>query len=203
MAAAAGTASAAAIFNWSFETPSVGSYEYDPTGAGWTFAANTGIVANGGLSSVTAEDGNQYAWIQTLNGQTVGEDSISEDITALSVGTEYYLTFWDSLRQAGIVGDTYSVTVGSNNLGLFLPTTVGFSEETTVSFVAASTSMLLTFANAVTGPFPGNESDTLLDNVQIQEGTGADTPEPGSVLLSLGGLGALAALRRRSSQPAA
>ena len=120
--------SAQTIQNPGFETPVVGpvgnyySYEYNPTGAAWTFNGNAGIAANGsGFAYYNAgtPDGNQFAFLQGTDG--VG-GSMFQTISNFPAGN-YSFTFIASQRD--IVGrdnsqnQTVTVLVDGARVGSF------------------------------------------------------------------------------------
>jgi hypothetical protein len=171
----------------SFETPYLGTggateFVYNPTGTGWTFTYNTGIAnQNSGFeANIGAPDGTQFAFMQSGIPGT-----ISQTVTGFTVGASYTLSFFDSARLSSTPG-SFTVTMGSSNLGSFTPAGDTFLQVTTSSFTASSASELLTFTQTYNNP----DEDELIDLVQINQ-TSASTPEPGSIALLFGGMAAL------------
>src|ERR1019366_7227942 len=88
------SATPASILNFSFETPSVGTYQYNPSGGSWTFSAQSGangsgISANGSAFTIgnpSAPQGFQVAFIQ-------GTGSISQTLIGLIAVAIYQVTF--------------------------------------------------------------------------------------------------------------
>ena len=97
----------------SFETPSVGSgnFQYDPAGSAWTFNGGSGISGNG--SGFTAGNPNAPAGSQVAFLQKTGE--FSQVITGLQIGQEYTLSF-DAAQRSGYPDQSFTVTLGEQPL---------------------------------------------------------------------------------------
>jgi choice-of-anchor C domain-containing protein len=192
------SAYAVTIVNGDFETPIVSggpfdTYEAGSSGlTGWTIG---GAGVNHIGSYWTSQSGNQSL---DLNDDDIG--SISQDLTGLSVGQQYTVSFyaWGNPNAGPTVKELQVSSAGINSFYSFDTTghsnsNIGWALQTFI-FVATSTTETLTFAGTTGGP-----AGVALDNISI-----AATPIPGAILLfgsALGGLGFLG--YRRKKQDAA
>jgi hypothetical protein len=159
LAGSAWAQSCQVLVNCSFETPALGSYQYNPTGAGiaWTFSASSGIEHNGSAwTAASAPGGTQAAFVQ-------GVGSISQAVN-LTAGT-YTLTFQAAGRNAGCCTrpniQPIKVMIDGNQVGstitppstMFAPYSVSFSVATggshTISFAGTVAVDKTTFIDAV------------------------------------------------------
>ena len=139
------------IIDPSFETPNEGTGSgaaaYQPQGAGWTFAGNSGIEANGSAwNAANAPDGVQAAFLQSLGaGQLGANGQISQSLNFTATGG-YILQFQAAQR-------------GSNNanqsIGVYLDGTL------VNSFTPASASGWTTFDSSLTITTTGNHTIAL------------------------------------------
>lgn len=191
-------AQAATIVNGSFESPVVGgsstTYEAGSNAlTGWTIGG-AGINHIG--SQWVAQSGSQSI---DLNDDNIG--SISQDVTGLTIGQEYRVSFYGAANpnegpsskllqvSAAGVNNFYSFAIGTHT-----NSSMGWAFQTFL-FVATATTETLTFAGLTGGP-----AGVALDNISI-----AATPIPGTLLLfgsALGGMGFLG-YRRKKLQAAA
>ncbi|MDO7874429.1 right-handed parallel beta-helix repeat-containing protein [Hymenobacter sp. ASUV-10] len=136
--------------NASFETPSLGtsnsSYQYNISGANWTFNSRSGIAANGsafdvGGTNPVAPDGTQVALVQTAGGLT---GSFSQGL-GLSPGN-YTVRF----RAAQRLANSQSLTVAVNGiaLGTFTPGSSAYTTYTTGSFTVGTPTTLASLNTA-------------------------------------------------------
>ncbi len=149
-----------AVSDPGFETPSVGGYEYSPSGSPWTFSNSAGLSGNGsGFTSgnPNAPEGTQVAFLQ-------GTGSVSQSIN-LPGGT-YTLGFVAAQRgnyQASY--QTIEVYVDQQDLGTFNPGGTSYSSES-VQFTVSSGEHTLEFV----GNDPnGGDNTAFLDEVTIYE----------------------------------
>ena len=159
----------------------------DTSITGWTV---TGISVDWIDSYWQPQDGVNSV---DLNGG--GQGGMSTEITDLVVGSAYEVSFYLAGNpDGGPVVKTVGVDVGAGQLTYTFDTTgqtssdMGWAEYV-YTFTATGTSQTLSFASLDEG-FYG----AALDNVSIAL---APIPVPAAGLMLLGGLGVLAALRRR------
>ena len=199
LGASALSAHAASLTNGSFELPGTFNGQFATYGAnpndtsrvqGWTIGGSGIDLIN---TYWTASDGNYSIDLSATNA-----GSVSQTVTNLVVGVTYEILFDLSGNPArgggnrtltasiGTTSDTYAFDTIQQ--GSSLSDMKWVTEALT--FKATTTSALLTFASTT-----NNATGPALDNVRIQQVTGV--PLPASALLLLGGLGAVAAARRR------
>ena len=126
-----------------FETPLVPSYQYSPSGSGWTFSAQAGssgagITANGSpftTGNPNAPEGNQVAFLQ-------GNGSISQTFGGLIPGASYQLSFYAAERNnvyGQQAGQTWEVLLDGSVIGNYTPTESAQSYTLyTANFTASS-----------------------------------------------------------------
>jgi len=151
--------------NFGFETPAIGSgnFEYDPSGASWTFngsgPSGSGLVANGsGFSNPNAPQGTQAAFVQSYG-------SIAQILYGFTAGTTYTVTFSAAQRpganQHG--GQSWNVTINNNVIGSYNPGASATSYANyTANFVATSASQTLAFVGT---DLATGDNTVFIDNV--------------------------------------
>ncbi len=176
--------SAISIANYGFETPSVGTYAYDPSGASWTFSPSSsnggsGITANGSaftLDNSVAPQGAQVAFLQ-------GTGTISQALSGFVPGITYTVTFLAAQRVNGNgtgQNQTWNLTLDGTTFASFAPGTSATSYKTySATFTATATNHTLACIGTDTN---GGDNTIFIDNVSIT----APLPFPP------GGLGATA-----------
>lgn len=167
------------ILNFGFETPTTGTYQYNPPGGSWTFMAQSGangsgITANNSLFSAgnpVAPQGVQSAFLQSTS-------SISQAISGFVPGVKYSVTFAAAQRatfQHG--GQTWSLKLDNTVLGnystaLSATNYVNF----TTNFTATAATHTLTFAGT---DLPGGDNTVFLDNVRLAPAPSLVPPQLG------------------------
>lgn len=155
-------AQAATVLN--FETPNVGSgnFEYDPTGGPWTF---TGASPNGsGIVSDDSEFGNPNAPGSYLQGGFVQEDgSISQSISGFTPGTTYTITFSAAERSGN--SQSWNIKVNNSVIGSYNPgsSATAYTDYTATFTATASTSTL----QFVGTDLAGGDNTVFIDNMRI------------------------------------
>ena len=165
-----------------FESPSVGSYQYNPPTSviqPWTWTPNQGGVGTSGgpfdppypgTPNDSPPSPNQYAFIQTspngaLNMQV---SNVSCTLSGLSSGTAYNLSFWYAARSNGYSGNLtqsqLTVYLGGAQLWQSVASIQDIAgwAPASVVFTASASSGLLLF-NVVSGS--NNDRSILLDSV--------------------------------------
>jgi hypothetical protein len=179
--ALAGIASASPILNPSFETPTTGSFVYDPTGSSWTFTGGAGVASNT-FFVPPPPDGTQAAFVQNGGG-------FSQSLSGLSL-TPMTLSFYIAERP-GYPANPIVVTYGAQTLGTFTPTSTNFT-LVSIPFTPATASGTLQFGSAGgTG-----DIDSALDLVTLNSSV-TSVPEPSTLLLMVPAIAGLSLLRRR------
>jgi hypothetical protein len=184
-----GVALALPIANFSFEAPTTASFIYnpiDPTPGGWTFLGRSGVAANT-FFAPPPPDGVQAAFLQQFVDQPSSLSSIAESLSGVSLSPAT-LVFLIAQRP-GFAPNPFSVFYGAQNLGTFTPASTSF-QTITINFTPSATSGVLMFRSAAT---TNGDLDTAIDKVSFAQGI----PEPVSILLTGGGLIALALVLRR------
>jgi len=162
-----------------FETPSLGAgnHQYNLSGTPWTFSGGgpngSGIAANGSaFGNNNAPEGTQAALVQ-------GRSSLSQNITGLTSGTDYVITYATAQRPGGIYNNqTWLVTMGD----LVTPPGTNAYSYTNYSVTFKATASTQTVAFVGTGLV--NVGNTVfIDNVSI---TSISVPNGGFETPSLG-----------------
>jgi hypothetical protein len=158
------------IADFGFETPSLGSgnYQYNPSGAGWTFEGaspdGSGLVANGsGFSNPNAPEGVQAAFLQEYS-------TISQAISGFIPGINYTITFAAAERGFGNNGgQTWNVMIDNTVVGSYDPGAGATAfVNYTASFTASAAVHTLSFVGTDSG---GGNNTVFLDNVTIDVAT--------------------------------
>ena len=161
MVLAEGSTPTAPVFaNWGFETPALDgpNYQYNPTGAGWTFTGYAGVQeAGSAFGSYFPPQGIQTGFLQMTG-------SISQSIT-LPAGT-YCIRFLAAQRTSVGGAQGISVTFDSTNIGTFNPvnSSGSFTPYVTNSFTSSGGTHTITFTGTGYG---GGDDTAFIDEIQI------------------------------------
>jgi len=160
-----------ALVNRGFESPVISAYQYQPSGAGWTFTSEAGIERNGSaFEAADAPEGTQAAFLQRRGGISQG--------AVFSEGS-YRLVFKTANRNFG--NQTFNVSFDNTNIGTFTP-------SSTVIFVKCSTSVFTASAGEHTITFAGATDDdntAFIDAVCIKKYGGTSVSEVSQTIQSL------------------
>ena len=189
---AGGNSNPGVLANNGFETPSVGTYQYNPSGALWTFTAQSGsngsgLSANGSgftSSNPNAPQGLQVALIQ-------GTGTISQTVSGLTPGTTYNVTFEAAQRANGSNGgQTWNVTMNGTTIGSFAPPQSATSYLLySAQFTATASSETLAFNGTNTN---GGDNTIFLDNVAVVTPAAGESVNSGEVSAVPGSIQSLA-----------
>lgn len=188
-------AAAVTLINDGFEagwdaTTLVGSdgnytFNYEPVGpnVGWTFGAGTGVATS---SFLPAQEGSQYAFLQTTTGL------LSQTFNVSQAGNAD-LSFLYGLRPNYAAGQGLEVYV-NGGLVTTLSTQIGWNNgNLSLGFLSAGSHSI---AFKGTGNGVGGDTTVFLDKVAINVSA---VPEPTSALMLSLGLGGLLLARRRNN----
>jgi len=154
--------------NFGFETPTISTYQYNPSGASWTFTPQSGnngsgITANGSLfnsSNPNAPEGVQVAFLQSTS-------TISQAISGFVPGAKYTVTF-SAAQRAGQFqhgGQTWSLKLDNSVIASYsAPATATSYVDYTTNFTASATTHTLSFVGT---DLVGGDNTVFLDNVRI------------------------------------
>lgn len=151
--------------NGGFETPSTGSYIYNPTGGIWQFGAESGVTANGSLftnGNPMAPDGTQAAFLQRLG-------IMLQTLTGLVPGITYEIAYQAAQRATGAswnsAGQTWNVSIDGVPIASFAPPQGATSYvEYSVRFTATAGSHVLAFAGT---NLHGGDNTVFIDGVKV------------------------------------
>jgi hypothetical protein len=172
---------AAAIPNFGFETPSLTTYAYAPSGASWTFtplsgSSGSGISANGSAftsGNTNAPQGVQVAFLQ-------GTSTISQTLTGLLAGAIYQVTFAAAQRNniyGAQTGQTWKLQAGGVTIGAYAPPQSAQSYANySATFTAAASAQTLAFVGTDAN---GGDNTVFLDNVQLALAPALTSPQLG------------------------
>ncbi|MDB6018458.1 MAG: Immunoglobulin subtype [Pedosphaera sp.] len=149
------------LSNFGFEAPSIANYQYNPSGAAWTFSGaspnGSGIVANGsGFGNLNAPQGVQAAFVQQ-------KGTISRTISGFIPGTNYTLLFLAAERPGN--AQSWNVTIDGTVIGSYAP---GSSATSYADYSATFTATAATHTLAFVGTDLATGDNTVfIDDVQI------------------------------------
>ena len=158
------------ISNFGFETPSISTYQYNPSGGNWTFTAQSGATGSGlsangsGFTSgnVNAPQGLQVAFLQ-------GTATISQTLFGLIAGAIYQVTFSAAQRNniyGQQAGQTWQLQLDGTPIGTYSPpeSAQSYADYTATFTAPAAGSHTLAFVGTNTN---GGDNTVLLDNVRL------------------------------------
>jgi hypothetical protein len=156
-----------------FETPAVGTYQYNPTGMAWTFAGGSGVSANGNAftsGNPNAPEGVQVAFLQGSG------SSISQSIGGFQAGASYTVVFAAAQRgNWNQGGQNLNVLLDNTLIGSFNPLGATYADLSTYAFTPGAGTHTLSFVGLNSA---GGDNTAFIDNVRIYAGTPAlSTPE--------------------------
>ncbi|HZL79078.1 MAG TPA: family 78 glycoside hydrolase catalytic domain [Candidatus Limnocylindrales bacterium] len=155
------------LSNFGFETPGVGTYQYNPSGGSWSFTApsganGSGLAANNSAftsANPPAPQGVQVAFLQGLA-------TVSQLIGGLVPGASYAVSFAAAQRnyqQNG--GQTWNVTLDGTAIGSFAPPRSATSyADYTAYFTATAPTHLLAFVGTDAN---SGDNTVFIDNVRL------------------------------------
>lgn len=154
--------------NFSFENPSVGTYQYNPSGGAWTFTAQSGANGSGIAANASAftsanpnsPDGVQVAYVQ-------GIATISQVISNFVPGTSNLVTFSAAQRAVYVNGgQTWSLKINNVTVASFAPAAAATNYVSySATFKASSTNQTVSFAGT---DLHGGDNTIFLDKIRIQ-----------------------------------
>jgi RHS repeat-associated protein len=151
------------IVNFGFESPAVGTYQYNPSSAGWTFAGYSGISGNGSgftWGNPAAPEGAQVAFLQMGSGSV-----ISQSLSGFQAGTNYAVTFYAAQRgNVSAGGQDFDVYLDSTLIDTFRPTGTSYSSYSTHAFTATTGSHTLKFVGRDSS---GGDNTAFIDSVRV------------------------------------
>lgn len=190
MTGAASAATVTVLFD-NFNSYAQGTPRVNPGLAPWTITAGSVDVI--GSPTYTSWCGVGQGNCLDMNGSTKTAGRIERVVSGLVVGQAYELTFdFGNNRnsQKPNVAEVLAFGFGATSYSLNIFAQSSMTASQVYRFVATSTSQTLFFRDA--GTTPTDNGGPLLDNVRL-----STIPLPAGGVLLLGGLGVLAALRRR------
>jgi hypothetical protein len=147
--------------NFSFETPGIGSgnYQYNPSLASWTFNGQSGLIANGsGFGNPNAPLGVQAAFVQSYG-------TISQMLYGFTPGTNYTITYSGAQRsgdnQHG--GESWSVTIDGAVIKTNAPGGTSYVDYT-ATFTATASTHTLSFMGT---DLAMGDNTVFIDNIRI------------------------------------
>lgn len=154
-----------AVPNLSFETPNIGtgsgSYQYNPTGGGWTFSGSpgsgSGLAGNGsGFNNANAPDGTQASFVQQFG-------TITQTLSGFTPGRTYTLGYFAAQRPGNQGGQTWDVKINGT---VIQSNAAGGADFTAyrANFVASASTQTLSFAGT---NLAGGDHTVFIDYVNL------------------------------------
>ena len=175
----------ASILNFSFETPSLGTYQYNPSGAGWTFTAQSGANGSGISANNSAfTSGNPNAPQSSQVAFLQGTCSISQTFMGLIAGAFYQVTFAAAQRNniyGQQVGQTWQLRLDGTTISSYAPPESATNYLTYSASFSPATSGNHTIA-FVGSNANGGDNTVFIDNVQLSFAPALTPPNLGGQL---------------------
>jgi alpha-L-rhamnosidase len=168
------------LTNGGFETPSLGTFQYNPPGAFWTFMAQagnngSGITPNGTLfnsSNPNAPEGLQVAFLQSTG-------TLLQAISGFVPGARYAVTF-SAAQRAGQFqqsAQTWDLKLDNTVLASYAPPANATSyTDYSTNFTATAATHTLAFVGT---DLPGGDNTVFLDNVRLVLAPSLTSPQLG------------------------
>lgn len=180
------------LVNPGFEIPPTPAYSYNPSGAAWTFSAQSsangsGVTANNSAFTTgnpNAPEGMQSAFLQ-------GIASITQPVTGLVPGTTYNVTFAAAQRaQYQNGGETWQVRIDNAVIGNFnSPASATNYVDYPINFTATAATHTLRFVGT---DIHGGDNTLLIDNVRLTFVSPPVAPAAPATLAAVSGDGQVA-----------
>jgi hypothetical protein len=159
------------ISNFGFETPSISTYQYNPSGGSWTFTAQSGstgsgISANGSAftsANPSAPQGVQVAFLQ-------GTAMISQTtLLGLIAGAIYQVTFSAAQRNniyGQQAGQTWQLLLDGAPIGTYAPpeSAQSYADYRATFTASTASSHTISFVGTNTN---GGDNTVFIDNVRL------------------------------------
>jgi hypothetical protein len=175
------------LLNFGFETPTIPTYSYNPSGGSWTFAAQSGANGSGITANSSAfttgnpstSQGTQVAFLQ-------GISTITQAVSGFIQGIKYKVVFAAAQRGNGGGAQTWSVRINGSTIGSFAPAASATSYvDHSATFTASASTQTLAFVGT---DLNGGDCTVFLDNVRLLIGSSTPTGlnvTPGNSQVSL------------------
>jgi hypothetical protein len=181
-----GAAGATTVFSEDFEGNAL---TLNGTPTGWTVTSGSVDIIGTGFYEIAGP-----GTYLDMNGSTGEEGFIETIVSGLTVGDTYTLSFDVAYNSSSAAQLSFYIDYFAGGVGSPIPGSGSSFVTMVYTFTASAASVLLGFAD--TSGTPGDNQGPLLDNIVVAS-TVAPVPLPAAGLLLIGGLGGLAALRRR------
>jgi hypothetical protein len=170
------------VSNFGFETPSIGSgnFQYYPSGGTWAFGGaspnGSGLIANGSaFGNPNALQGSQAAFVQE-------DGTISQAVSGFTPGVNYTITFLAAERPGN--AQSWNVTIDGAVIASFNP---GSSATSYIDYTATFTATATTHTIAFVGTdLAGGDNTIFIDDVQVVAMPTVTVPDLGFEAPSIG-----------------
>jgi hypothetical protein len=158
------------VQNFSFESPSISTYQYNPSGADWVFTAQSGSTGSGisandspfTSGNPNAPQGVQAAFLQ-------GTATISQMLIGLIVGAIYQVTFSAAQRNniyGYQAGQTWELQMDGTPIGTYAPpeSAQNYVDYCATFTASAAGNHTIAFVGTDTN---GGDNTVFIDNVRL------------------------------------